>query len=81
MALLHRTVVRRRQPQPPDPRLVDDRNRVALPREARAALDVGPGDYVTFVVDEAGTVRIHKLSIAVAASKRPGGPGRAGEGQ
>ncbi len=30
------------------------------------ALDIRPGDYVTFTVDEAGIVRLHKLSITFA---------------
>ncbi len=53
----------------PDPRLVDNRNRVALSREVLRALDLQPGDYVTFVVDEHGGVRLHKLDITVSPAK------------
>jgi hypothetical protein len=62
----------RRSAKAPDPRLVDPRNRVALSKEVLRALDVGPGDYVTFMVDDAG-VRILKLSITPVATKRTGG--------
>ena len=56
----------------PDPRLVDSRNRVALPRAVLAALDLRPGDYVTFLVDELGGVRMHRLELRLADP-----PGRA----
>jgi hypothetical protein len=57
--------VARRSSKTPDPRLVDPRNRVALSREVMRALDVQAGDYVTFAIDEMGSVRIVKLHIAV----------------
>ena len=59
----------RRSAKTPDPRLVDPRNRVALSREVMRALDVRAGDYVTFQIDEAGAVRILKLSITVFPRK------------
>lgn len=59
----------RRTAKGPDPRLVDPRNRVALSREVMRALDIRPGDYITFLVDEAG-VRLAKLHITVAPPKR-----------
>lgn len=52
----------RRSNQKPDPRLVDPRNRVALTREVRHALNVVPGDYVEFDV-QGDEVRLHKLRI------------------
>lgn len=55
---------------------MDNRNRVALSKDVLSALDVAPGDYVTFLVDENGAVRIHKLNLTVAPAKRPSGPGR-----
>jgi hypothetical protein len=69
----------RRSAKTPDPRLIDPRNRVALSRQVMRALDVRPGDYVTFEVDEAGGVRIHKLSLTVVPPKRQSlpAPGRA----
>ena len=66
----------RRSAKKPDPRLVDPRNRVALSKEVMRALDVQAGDYVTFEVDEAGTVRILKLAITTLPPRRIGGPGR-----
>jgi bifunctional DNA-binding transcriptional regulator/antitoxin component of YhaV-PrlF toxin-antitoxin module len=68
--------VARRLTKTPDPRLVDNRNRVALSKEVLEALDLGPGDYVTFVVDEHGGVRVHKLNITVASPKRATPAGR-----
>ena len=53
----------------PHPRLVDNRNRVALSREVLRALEIQPGDYVTFVVDEHGGVRLYKLDITVSPAK------------
>src|SRR5688572_3306690 len=44
----------RRGRKVPEPRLIDDRNRVSLPRDVLQALDVDPGDFVTFIVDEHG---------------------------
>ena len=67
----------RRSARTPDPRLIDPRNRVALSKHVMRALDVRPGDYVTFEVDEGGVVRIHKLSLTVVPPKRPHLPGRA----
>ncbi|HUR61557.1 MAG TPA: hypothetical protein VM286_04255 [Candidatus Thermoplasmatota archaeon] len=61
----------RRSANIPDPRLVDARNRVALSKEAMRALDVVPGEYVTFEVDEHGGVRLLKLSIGIASPRRP----------
>lgn len=61
----------RRSPKVPDPRLIDPRNRVALSKEVMRALDVAAGDYVTFEINEAGHVRIHKLNITVAPTRRP----------
>jgi len=46
-----------------DPRLVDSRNRVALSREAREALGVGPDDYVQWVVDGPLAVRLVRLKV------------------
>jgi hypothetical protein len=60
----------RRSAKTPDPRLVDPRNRVALSKQVMRALDVQPGDYVTFTIDEHGTVRILKLNLSVAPPKR-----------
>jgi bifunctional DNA-binding transcriptional regulator/antitoxin component of YhaV-PrlF toxin-antitoxin module len=48
---------------------VDNRNRVALSREVLRALDLRPGDYVTFIVDEHGGVRLYKLDITVSPTK------------
>jgi len=62
----------RRADPPPEPRRIDPRNRVALTSEALQALDVGPGDYVTLVVDEGG-VRLVKLHITLAPPRRPHG--------
>ncbi len=62
----------RRSAKNPDPRLVDPRNRVALSKEVMRALDVRVGDYVTFEVDDLGVVRIMKLSITVAPSRKLG---------
>jgi hypothetical protein len=62
-------LVARRTKRVPDPRLVDNRNRVALTREVLEALDLQPGDYVTFVVDEHGGVRLYKLDITVLPTK------------
>lgn len=59
----------RRTRRVPHPRLVDNRNRVALTREVLRALDIRPGDYVTFVVDEHGGVHLHKLDITVTPAK------------
>lgn len=59
----------RRTKRVPDPRLVDNRNRVALSREVLRALDLRPGDYVTFIVDEHGGVRLYKLDITVSPTK------------
>ena len=64
----------RRTQKTPDPRLVDPRNRVALSKDVLRALDLAPGDYVTFEVNDAGHVRIHKLVITVALAKRPARP-------
>jgi hypothetical protein len=41
----------------PQPRLIDNRNRIALTSEAMLALGVSTGDYVVLVVEEQG-VRI-----------------------
>lgn len=46
-------MARRSQPGP-DPRLVDSRNRVALSRAVRETLQVGPGDYVQWVLEAGG---------------------------
>ncbi len=55
------------------PRLVDGRNRVALTRDVRRALDVGPGDYVTFrVVD--GQVLLYRMELRVVPRRPPGAP-------
>jgi hypothetical protein len=73
----------RRSSRRPDPRLVDARGRVALSRAARAALGVGPGDYVTFEVDPSGQVVLARLHISVVpgpAAARPGGSGTGGGG-
>lgn len=35
------------------------------------ALDVQPGDYVTFAIDDNGTVRILKLNITVVPPRKP----------
>lgn len=61
----------RRSAKTPDPRLVDPRNRVALSKQVMRALDVQPGDYVTFAIDDNGTVRILKLNITVVPPKKP----------
>jgi bifunctional DNA-binding transcriptional regulator/antitoxin component of YhaV-PrlF toxin-antitoxin module len=58
-----------RRKRTPHPRLVDNRNRVALTQEVIRALDLSPGDYVTFIVDEQGGVHLHKLDITVTPSK------------
>ena len=60
----------RRSAKTPDPRLIDPRNRVALSKQVMRALDVQPGDYVTFEVDAAGSVRIVKLNISVLPPRR-----------
>jgi len=60
----------RRSAKTPDPRLIDPRNRVALSRQVMRALDVQAGDYVTFAIDENGTVRLLKLNITVVPPKR-----------
>ena len=60
-------MARRTPRRVPDPRLVDNRNRVALSREVLRALDIRAGDYVTFVTDDHGGVRLYKLSLTVAA--------------
>lgn len=65
----------RRSARTPDPRLIDPRNRVALSKQVMRALDVRPGDYVTFEIDEGGIVRIHKLSLTVVPPRRPAAPG------
>jgi hypothetical protein len=57
-----------------DPRLVDPRNRVALPRSVLRALGLRPGDYVCFVA-EGPTVRIRKVEWRVQSEPPPGGPG------
>lgn len=54
----------------PTPRLVDNRNRVALTREVLRALNIRPGDYITFIVNDAGDVRLCKLDITVAPTRR-----------
>jgi bifunctional DNA-binding transcriptional regulator/antitoxin component of YhaV-PrlF toxin-antitoxin module len=51
---------------------VDSRRRVALSKEVLRALELKPGDYVTFEVDPHGNVRLHKLQISVAPN-RPSG--------
>lgn len=48
----------------PQPRLVDDRNRIALTREALKALGVGTGDYVILDVRE-GEVCIRPVDWVV----------------
>lgn len=60
----------RRSAKTPDPRLIDSRNRVAMSRQVLRALGVGPGDYVTFAVEDDGTVRIQKLAITVEPVKQ-----------
>lgn len=60
----------RRSAKTPDPRLIDPRNRVALSKHVMRSLDVQPGDFVTFDIDDHGTVRIHKLNITVVPSRR-----------
>jgi bifunctional DNA-binding transcriptional regulator/antitoxin component of YhaV-PrlF toxin-antitoxin module len=47
-----------------DPRLVDPRNRVALPRSVLRALGLRPGDYVCFVAD-GSAVRLRKVELRV----------------
>lgn len=49
-----------------DPRLVDPRNRVALPRSVLRALGLRPGDYVCFTA-EGSAVRIRKVEWRVQA--------------
>jgi hypothetical protein len=66
----------RRSSRTPDPRLVDARNRVALSRQAMRALDVLPGDYVTFEVEADGRVRIANLTIGLAPPRRATTAGR-----
>ena len=46
------------------PYQLDAKSRVALSPEVRAALGVGPGDFVTYEVD-GRTVRIRKVKISV----------------
>ncbi len=58
-----------------DPRLVDPRNRVALPRSVLRALGLQPGDYVCFVA-EGSAVRIRKVEWRLQAE--PGEPGPSG---
>jgi bifunctional DNA-binding transcriptional regulator/antitoxin component of YhaV-PrlF toxin-antitoxin module len=55
-----------RRKRSPDPRLVDNRNRVALPPDVMRGLDLKPGDYVAFIVDLENGVRLYKLSISVS---------------
>lgn len=51
-------------PAKPQPRLVDNRNRIALTREALDALGVGTGDYVILDVD-GDEVRIRPVDWVV----------------
>lgn len=44
----------------PEPRLIDNRNRIALTREALDALGVAAGDYVVVEV-ERGVVRVRPV--------------------
>lgn len=60
--------VDQRRVRVPAPRLVDPRNRVALTPEAMAALGVGPGQFVSFLIDADG-VGLHR-----AAKPKPGAP-------
>ncbi|MHB8634133.1 MAG: AbrB/MazE/SpoVT family DNA-binding domain-containing protein [Thermoplasmatota archaeon] len=47
-----------------DPRLVDRYLRVVLPKEVVAALKVGPGDHVAFVV-EGNRVEVRKVRMSL----------------
>jgi hypothetical protein len=53
-----------RSKAPTVPYQVDTRGRVALAPHVKAALEVGPGDFVTYEVD-GKTVRIRKVKISV----------------
>lgn len=55
-----------------DPRLVDPRNRVALPRSVLRALGLQPGDYVCFVAD-GDAIRLRKVEWRLHSGP-PGGP-------
>lgn len=44
---------------------MDDRNRVAVPRQVLEALGVGPGDHVVFVIDDGG-VRLRRVDWRVS---------------
>lgn len=48
----------------PQPRLVDDRNRIALTKEALDALGVATGDYVVLDVGD-GEVRVRPVDWVV----------------
>lgn len=60
----------RRSAKTPNPRLIDPRNRVALPGAVLRALDVQAGDYVEFDVSADGGVRLHRLVIQRAPVER-----------
>lgn len=62
-----------------DPRLVDPRNRVALPRSVLRALGLRPGDYVCFVA-EGPAVRIRKVEWRVQPDSLGAPPGDEGVG-
>lgn len=53
----------------PDPRQVDNRNRVALPRPVLDLLEVGPGDFVLFQVED-GKVCVYRADISIASAKK-----------
>lgn len=63
-----------------DPRLVDGRGRVALPRAALRALGIGPrGGFVEVEVGPGGAVALHPLVVqrAAGAPEATGRPGSA----
>lgn len=43
------------------PRLIDQQNRVALPKEVLEALQVSKGEHVTFQIEN-GKVTLHKVA-------------------
>lgn len=49
----------------PEPRLVDNRNRIALTKVALDALGVESGDYVVLEVEDDGSVRLRRARIVV----------------
>lgn len=61
----------RRTGKVPDPRLVDARHRVSVPRAVLRALEVQAGDYVAFEVEMDGQVRLRKLSLTFASAPPP----------